>query len=613
MTDQTRNSRSIRPLKLGLLSTTFAAPLLFASQAPAAPPMMGSAGVGGSAGGGGLLIDYREAVAEMPPRSVDVQLADDGISIIQGTHRHHVRMGAGNLAELLAVVLNASHHYHEVSIDRSMSSAEATFVSDELRTANGVLNIGRDLIDADLAFANIVQGGEWASDPVAAEVAPVLHMAKLLEEDSDYRELTLTLPIPAKTWPKVQFTISQLDIDDPVVVTADMGLRFINPDGHQVLPDGVFITDEVVRQTNRPFQPLLSALANPVQRDELFGHFPELQTARAYALAAAGLAVYCRDYERVCRTWQQQLRLPGPTVGSEGVSEDSFLVGLIGDQLIQKEWFKVRKELAEGTRSRKERRGVFLDEANISLSQTQRWDDESLLKILPVLPSTDYETRLVVRLYRALVRLRAADRPREMHRSLRKIDRALKAIARSRLPEERRKFWAEKASNHLLVMANLVVEKAKEFDLPDRVRVTFRGEHPRGRIDRDEYATTIVSRFAEFATAAFTLCGSDLAQLAKDSAQNPMSQNSLTLRQAFVRSERCHIPDKGVQASLVLEAALHYALGMQASTSEEHRAEAMDRLRMLRSFYVMASGDETVSEFVAILTVSLAQQLGEIA
>jgi hypothetical protein len=227
---------------------------------------------------------------------------------------------------------------------------------------------------------------------VVAKVAPVLHTARLLAEDADYRELTQILPVAVATWPKISFSIDSLDREQPVTVTADMGLSFINPDGHQVLPDGDVLNADVVRQAHRPYAPLQAALATPDRQAELFARFPSLQNARVYALAAASLAVYCRDRRQVCRAWQKHFSLPAPRPFEQShQSEEAVTAMVLGHELIEAGWLATRVQVAEQTRDREDRRSLFVDEANFSLAHGPRWDDKSLLSILPVLPSTDYE------------------------------------------------------------------------------------------------------------------------------------------------------------------------------------------------------------------------------
>lgn len=581
---------------------------LAGTPAPAHSGMGLQGGVASSARAGGLLVDYREFMRKVPRDAVDVTLARDGVLIRYGGKEHVVELTGGELAELLTVAITPPHlYYFEVSVDRSRADQRAVVIHDELQGEHGPLNIGQRLVEADFAFADLVQGGEWSEDEAVREVAPVLHQLRLLEDDSAYGALTRDLVAPPTTWPMIKFTVRDLARDEPVEVAAEMGLSFVHPDGMTVAADGKVITPEMVRQAERPYEPLRAAIRDPQRQDALFERFPALALAEKYALVSAALGAYCRDHLDVCTFAQQELGLPPAEPFELQPKEKAVMAAIaLGELAVEGMWSKRRRELAEGLVDREQRRAMFLDEANYSMTAGRRWNEHELLQLASRGRPADRETSLATDLYRALVKVRSAHSVWALNRALRKLDRAVTAIETSGLPEDRREFWLEKASNHLLQIRGVLADKALELKFPRKLRITFRHGEAGGRVARAEYVKTVSERLVKVAEGNLTRCVKEVGALADSAIKDPHAVTEQALREALVRSDRCKLGEvAGKNAGLFVEGALHYAIGIQAAGDELRQSEALDRLRMLRS---LADMTDDLKVFLGL--VELAEQLG---
>lgn len=578
------------------------------------------AGIGTSARPGGLTLDFRPARDSLDQQRILVMPTPTGFHVdAEGAHGRRsfdVALQDWELNQLLHIVLTPPYDRVLIaSVDSSMTGARQGSYNEELWT-DRPLDLAPRLLNADLAFAGVVQHVGMHDDSFLDYISPYRRMLELLEGDDDYRALARDFVTPPSSWPQLVLTVEDLSAVSPVRYSADISVRYPLPDGRMVEKDGDFIDDEVEELALRPYRPLLETLQDDAQRARLLQALPEVMLAERYAIAAAALDLFClpngsNEPRTECKIWYvatQEAVAPAPPTADYEVSSaivDAFVE-------LYARWSDVRIEVLSSESDLEYRRLGFIDEAQYIIRSQRgsapREHVQATLDLLPVRRGRG-ETRHVAQYYRAVLQARTATNSRELHRALRKLHRAIDELdEHPSIDDERRQYWREQVALDLLSIRPELHATIEDITLPNRPRVAFKPRRPRVRVAEDRYIVDLDERIGDVVLDKLGTCLVRLDDSVSQALADPGARAQDEWAVELARLARCTaiIPVEKQPSLLVYEAIFHYAIGMIAAKDSALREEATDRLRMISSL-AQAAGvfDQTMEQEIMALHTAL--------
>src|SRR5262249_54782397 len=138
--------------------------------------------------------------------------------------------------------------------------------------------VARWLQEADMQYADIVQGPGKVDAQLGEGISPMKGALDLLENDDKYRKLTRDLVMKPIDWPNLELDVVDLAADEPLQWKTDFQIQFIGPDGVRAVPNSgdSAIEPWMVTQAMRPYAKLREGIqgADGELRDKLIRSYP---------------------------------------------------------------------------------------------------------------------------------------------------------------------------------------------------------------------------------------------------------------------------------------------------------------------------------------------------